>query len=71
MDEMRIESKFTTGIVSKIAKKAVRDKTGCDLGIQLNGLRTTVIEGKTHVHLDLDIELSKDELSRLLKSIGL
>lgn len=68
---MKIESKFTTGIVSRIARKAVRNKLGYDMDIQLNGMRTTVIEDKTHVHLDLDIELSKEELSKLLKSIGL
>lgn len=70
MDEMKIESKFMTGIVSKIAKKVVRNKLGCDMDIQLNGLRTTIIDEKTHVHLDLDIELTKEELNKLLKSIG-
>jgi len=71
MDEMKIESKFTTGIVSKLIGMAVRKKLGCNLEIQLNTVRTTVIDGKTHVHLDVDAELSKEELNRLLKSIGL
>lgn len=67
---MKIESKFITGIVSKIAKKVVRDKLGYYIDIQLNGLRTTVIDDKTHVHLDVDLELTKEELNKLLKSIG-
>ena len=67
---MKIESKFITGIVSKIAKKVVRDKLGYNIDIQLNGLRTTVINDKTHVHLDVDLELTKEELNKLLKSIG-
>lgn len=71
MDEMRLESKFTTGLVSKIAKKVVRNKFGYDIDIWLNGLRTTVIEDKTHVHLDVDLELTKEELDKLLKSVGL
>ena len=70
MDEMKIESKFITGIVSKIAKKVVRDILGYNIDIQLNGLRTTVIDDKTHVHLDVDLELTKEELNKLLKSIG-
>ena len=61
MDEMRLESKFTTGLVSKIARTVVR----------LNRLRTTVVDEKTHVHLDVDLELTKEELDKLLKSIGL
>lgn len=67
---MKIESKFITGIVSKIAKKVVRDKLGYHIDIQLNGLHTTVIDDKTHVHLDVDLELTKEELNKLLKSIG-
>lgn len=68
---MKIESKFMTGIVSKIAKKVVRNKLGCDIDIQLNGLRTTVIDDKSHIHLDLDAELTKEELNKLLSSIGI
>lgn len=71
MDEMKIVSKFTTGIVSKIARKVVRDKLGYDVDIKLNNMRTTVIDEKTHVHLDVDLELTKEELDKLLKHIGL
>lgn len=71
MDEMRLESKFTTMIASKFAKKTVRDKLGYDVDIRLNRLRTTVMEDKMHVELNVDLELTKEELDRLLKSIGL
>jgi len=71
MDEMKIESKFTAGIVSKLVSMAVRRKLGCIVDVQLNAVRTTVIDGKTHVHLDVDAELSKDELNKLLKGMGL
>ena len=69
MDEMRLESKFTTGLVSK--RTVVRKKLGYDMDIRLNRLRTTVVDEKTHVHLDVDLELTKEELDKLLKSIGL
>lgn len=71
MDEMRLESKFTTGLVSKIARTVVRKKLGYDMDIRLNRLRTTVVDEKTHAHLDVDLELTKEELDKLLKSIGL
>lgn len=71
MDEMKLESKFTTGIASRIIKKAMRNKLGCNVDVQLNKFRTTVIEDKTHVHLDIEMDLSKEELDKLLKSIGL
>ena len=77
MDEMRLESKFTTGLLSKIARTVVRKKLGYDMDIRLNRLRTTVVDEKTHVHLDVDLErffargITNGMLDKLLKSIGL
>ena len=71
MDEMKIESKFMRGIVSRFIEKVMRDKLGYNLDVQLNKFRTTVIDEKTHVHLDIELDLSKEELDKLLKSIGL
>lgn len=71
MDEMRIVSEFTRGLVSKIARRIVKRKTGYIVDIQFNKIETTVINGKTHVRLDLDAELEKDELMKILKSVGL
>ena len=68
---MKLESKWIRGIVSKLIKKILRDKSGCNVDVQLNNFRTTVIDEKTHVHLDIELDLSKDELDKLLKSIGL
>jgi len=71
MDEMKIESKFTTAIVSKVIENVMRRKFGYDIDVQLNAFRTTILDDKAHLHLDLDMELSKDELNKLIACIGL
>ena len=71
MDEMRIVSKFTRGIISKAIKMVIRKKTGYNIDIQLNEAITTISDGKTHLHLDVDAELDKDELMSILTSLGL
>ncbi len=71
MDEMKIESNFTTGLVSKLVEMVVRKKFGYDVDVTLNKFRTTVIEEKTHIHLDIELDLNKEELNKLMKSIGL
>lgn len=71
MDEMKIVSKFTRGIVSKILKTVIHKKTGYDVDIQLNEITTTISDGKTHLHVDVDAEINKDELMKILKSVGL
>lgn len=71
MDEMRIVSKFTRGIISKAVKMVIHKKTGYDVDIRLNEVTTTITDGKTHLHLDIDANLEREELIKILKSIGL
>ena len=49
----------------------IRKKIGYNIDIRLNEAITTISDGKTHLHLDVDAELDKDELVSILKSIGL
>lgn len=67
---MKIESKFTRGFLSRLIEKIVRDKLGYDVDVQLNGLRMTILEDKTQVHLDVDLGASQEEVNKLVKSIG-
>lgn len=71
MDEMKITSKFTTNMISKLIKMVLSKKFGYNVDIQLNAINATIVDGKTHVHLDVDAELDKDELTKILKNIGL
>lgn len=71
MDEMKIVSKFTTNMISKLVKMVLRKKLGYNIDIQLNEIKTTITDGKTHVHMDVDAELEKEELVKILKKIGL
>lgn len=71
MDEMKIISGFTTALVSKLLRFALRKKLGYDIHIQLNAIEATIEDGKTHVHIDADAEMDKDELAKVLKSVGI
>ena len=71
MDEMKIVSKFTTNMISKLVKMVLRKKLGYNIDIQVNEIKTTITDGKTHVHLDVDAELEREELMNILKKIGL
>lgn len=71
MDEVRIVSKFIRSVISKLLKMTLHKKLGYNIDIQLNEVNVTVTDGKTHVHLDVDVELDKDELMKILEIIGL
>lgn len=68
---MKIVTKFTRGLISKFVKMMLQKKLGYDIGIQLNEMNVTINDGKAQVHLNVDAELNKDELTKILKSIGL
>lgn len=70
MDEMNIISKFATALVSKAAKVIIKKKLGVDMDIWLKEMKVTVNDGTTHAHLDIDVELSKEELKKILKGSG-
>lgn len=71
MDEMKISSKFMRNLVAKLVKRAVKKKVGYEVDIQLNELTATVTDGTAHVHLSVDAELNKDELTKILGMVGL
>ena len=71
MDEMKINSKFLRNLIARFVKRAVKKKTGYEMDIQLNEFTATITDGTAHVHLNVDVELGKDELAKLLAAIGL
>lgn len=70
MDEMKINSKFLRNLIAKFVKREVKKKSGYEVDIQLNEFTATVTDGTAHVHLNVDVELGKDELTKLLAVIG-
>lgn len=71
MDEMRISSKFTTGILSKLLERVIRKKFGFDVTFNLNEVDATISNGKAQIHLDAFADVEKDELTKLLEMVGL
>ena len=71
MDEMKIGTKIMRGMVSKIITKVLKMKLGYNVGIQLNEFDAKVNDGKAHVHLNIDAEMTQEELNKILETIGL
>lgn len=71
MDEMKIVSKFMTSMLSKLAKRAIKKSIGTETDILIHKIDAYMDEEKAHIHLDADIDLTKEELTNLLKRVGL
>jgi len=71
VDEMKIVSSFTKGMIAKIIKRVLKNKLGYNVDVQLNEFNTTIKDGEVHAHISLDANLEKIELLKLLTAIGL
>ena len=71
MDEMKISSKFTRMLLSKYVNLLLHKKLGYDIDIQLNELNASISDEKAHVHVSIDADMSKEELMKILKKVGL
>lgn len=73
MDELKLilSTKFMKNIVTKIIAKAIKKKLGYDIDIQINKIAIEAIDGKIHLHADVDAEVDKAEFVEIVKSVGL
>ena len=71
MDEMKIKSGFMTGIIAKLVKKMIKKHLGCDMDISIQELTLLSNDEKAHIHIDIDGIMTREELKKLLKEVGL
>mgnify|MGYP006959313856 FL=1 len=71
MDELKLNlsSKFMRGIVTKLIAKAIYKKTGYKIDVELNSINVEVIDGKAHIHADVDAEIDNNELKKIVSTI--
>ena len=70
MDELKLILKtgFARGIIAKIINKAIKKKIGYDVVVNLNEISVKMVDGKAHLHVDLNAEMYSDDLIALAKS---
>lgn len=71
MDELKIVSQFTKNIISKIIRSFITKKIGGDIGISIQDINVSIDDDKAKIHIDVDAEIDKNELKKIIKNIGL
>ena len=70
MDEMIIKTGFMKDLLVKIVKKAIKNKTGYYPEIEVNDPIEATFDGdKVKMHLNLDLELRKEDLQDIVKRL--
>lgn len=70
MDEMKINlsTKLMKGLVAKLLKKVIRDKTGYSIDILLNQITISHMEnGKIDIRIDANAEIDEKEFLKITR----
>lgn len=67
--KLKLGSKLMKGILTGILKKQIKNKFDIDAEIQINDLDVSVENGKAHLHIDVDGDLTGDDLAKLIKNL--
>ena len=72
MDELKIDNvSWIKWIISKVIKTELNKQLGVKADIKLNKVDVVFDEGKAHLHLDVDADVTKHELMKLVvKKLG-
>ena len=71
MDEMKLKlsTNFMRNLVTKMITKSIYKKYGYKIDIQLNELEIEIVNGKAHLHTNVDVSTDNTELINIIKSI--
>lgn len=72
MDEMKLNlsGRFMRCMFAKLLSKMIKKKYGYKVDIYLNEVVVDMLDGKTHVHLDADLDMESEEFKKLLSAIA-
>lgn len=70
MDELKIaiNSAFMKRIIKTVLSKMIEKMLGYKIDILINEIKADMTGGVVRLHLDIDGQITTDELSKLLKS---
>ena len=72
MDEMKISlsTKLMRGLLAKLLKKVIRDKTGYSVDILLNQISFLHTDnGKISIHVDMNAEMDEKEFMKVTRIV--
>lgn len=71
MDEMKIKlsTRFMKNIISKLITKAICNKLGYKINIQLTDLDVSFVGGETKIITSAEVTIDKNEFEKIIKTV--
>ena len=68
--KLSLSTKFMRGMLAKLISRAIKKKYGYKVNICINKIDLDMYNGQTHLHTDVDLELSGEEFNKIMQSIN-
>lgn len=71
MDEIKLKlsTRFMRGVLAKLVSRRIKKVYGYKIDIFFSEIDLDMKDGQTHIHLNVDMDLSSDEFKKLMKAI--
>lgn len=71
MDEFKfnLSTKFMRGLLAKLISRKIKKQYGYKIDIYLSEIKMDMLDGQTHLHVNVDLDMSSDEFKKLMKAI--
>lgn len=67
MDEMKIQSKWLTRLVSKYIMRYIKKQLGYDVHVDIGSVYVSVDDGDmAHLHLEVNADVRKNDLEKFI-----
>lgn len=71
MDEFKLNlsTKFMRGILAKLISRKIKKQYGYKIDIYFSEIKMDMLDGQTHLHVNVDLDMNSDEFKKLMKAI--
>lgn len=71
MDELKfnLTTKFMRNMLAKLVSRKIKKQYGYKVDIYFSEIKMDMLDGQTHLHVNVDLDMNSDEFKKLLKSI--
>lgn len=71
MDEMKLNltTRFMRGVLAKLVSRKIKKQYGYKIDIYFNEIKMDMLDGQTHLHVNVDLDMGSDEFKKLMKAI--
>jgi hypothetical protein len=71
MDKLKLNltTQFMRGVLAKIISRSIKKKYGYKIDIHFSEINLDMVDGRTHLHVNADVDLSSDEFKKIMKDI--